>query len=135
MTPNVINRTMMLAYQITTGAGYNPNKSVHHYPYLINHDRQTISPIRSCMAWQDNPKKNHRKHNTSLFNMIYEQSGSPALFINIKSNLNFLMAFQLDTGMLCSCLKKFAGSTVVFTWTSLLKLFLKYLKPQTLAFA
>jgi len=36
-------------------------------------------------------------------------------------------------GMLCSFLKKFAGSTSVFTRTNLSKLFLKYFLPQMLA--
>lgn len=51
MTPSAINRNMILAYQITTGAGYNPNKSIHLYSYLINYDRQIILP--SKVVWLD----------------------------------------------------------------------------------
>lgn len=36
-------------------------------------------------------------------------------------------------GMLCSCLKKLSGSTLLFTFTNLSKLSLKYLFPQELA--
>jgi len=47
----------------------------------------------------------------------------------------FLIYYHQDErgGMLCSFLKKLAGSTFVFTCTNRSKLFLKYLVPQILA--